>query len=182
MRIERDGRKEQYTYADLRIDKERAKGTKFRFINTHLESFSAAVRTFQAGNLTSASEITDTGMPTVLVGDLNSDPDSADAADGAAAGEVGGDPAARADREQDGGERPDCRQRQQPDVERRPSQVAPQVDNLFFAWSAISLLTASTTSASTSPASSTKWRPSTPRSPAARAGGAGPACRSASGR
>lgn len=68
--------KRGYTYADVRIDRRRAKGTKFRFINTHLESFNAFVRNAQAGNLTIASGVTDVpGLPTVLVGDLNSDPD-----------------------------------------------------------------------------------------------------------
>lgn len=68
--------KRGYTYADVRIDKERAKGTKFRFINTHLESFNAFVRNLQASNLTISSGVTDVlGLPTILVGDLNSDPD-----------------------------------------------------------------------------------------------------------
>jgi endonuclease/exonuclease/phosphatase family metal-dependent hydrolase len=68
--------KRGYTFADLRIDKKNAKGTKFRFINTHLESFNAFVRNLQAGNLTIATGVTDVpGLPTVLVGDLNSDPD-----------------------------------------------------------------------------------------------------------
>ena len=53
------------------------KGTKkFRFINTHLESFNAFVRNLQASNLTISSGVTDVpGLPTILVGDLNSDPD-----------------------------------------------------------------------------------------------------------
>ena len=65
--------KRGYTYADVVIKQ----GTrKFRFINTHLESFNAFVRNAQAGNLTVASGVTDVpGLPTVLVGDLNSDPD-----------------------------------------------------------------------------------------------------------
>ncbi len=64
-----------YTYADVRIDKKKSKGTKFRFVNTHLESFNAFVRNLQAGNLVIASGVTDTGMPTVVLGDMNSDPD-----------------------------------------------------------------------------------------------------------
>ena len=67
--------KRGYAYADVRINKPRARGTKFRFINTHLESFNAFVRNLQASNLTIATGVTDTGLPTVLVGDLNSDPD-----------------------------------------------------------------------------------------------------------
>ena len=64
-----------WTSADVRIDKRNAKGTKFRFINTHLESFNAFVRNLQAQDLTISAGVTDSALPTVLVGDLNSDPD-----------------------------------------------------------------------------------------------------------
>ena len=67
--------KRGWTSADVRINKRNAKGTKFRFINTHLESFNAFVRKLQADELTISAGITDSGLPTVLVGDLNSDPD-----------------------------------------------------------------------------------------------------------
>jgi hypothetical protein len=61
-----------FNYADVKI---KPRTPKFRFINTHLESFNAFVRNAQAGNLTLATGVTDALMPTVLVGDLNSDPD-----------------------------------------------------------------------------------------------------------
>ena len=67
--------KRGWTSADVRINKSRARGTKFRFINTHLESFNAFVRNLQAQDLTIATGVTDSALPTVLVGDLNSDPD-----------------------------------------------------------------------------------------------------------
>jgi endonuclease/exonuclease/phosphatase family metal-dependent hydrolase len=57
--------------------------TKFRFVNTHLESFLAATRTAQATELMGSSGAVATGRPVILVGDLNSDP-----ADGAADAEA----------------------------------------------------------------------------------------------
>ncbi len=64
-----------YTWADVRIDRKRAKGTTFRFVNTHLESFSAYFRKAQAQELVGGSGVTAGDGPIVLVGDLNSDPD-----------------------------------------------------------------------------------------------------------
>ena len=40
-----------FTWADVQIDKKKAKGTKFRFVNTHLESFNAYFRNAQAAEL-----------------------------------------------------------------------------------------------------------------------------------
>lgn len=52
-----------------------ARGHKFRFVNTHLESFNALVRTAQAGELVAPSgPIGSAPGDAVLVGDLNSDP------------------------------------------------------------------------------------------------------------
>jgi endonuclease/exonuclease/phosphatase family metal-dependent hydrolase len=49
---------------------------RFRFVNTHLEAFSAVIRRAQATELTfGASSPTDSKLPVILVGDLNSDPD-----------------------------------------------------------------------------------------------------------
>ena len=48
--------------------------SRFRFVNTHLEAFSAFFRQAQASALI-ASGILDANKPVVLVGDLNSDPD-----------------------------------------------------------------------------------------------------------
>jgi endonuclease/exonuclease/phosphatase family metal-dependent hydrolase len=48
--------------------------TRFRFVNTHLEAFLASTRTQQAGELMGSSGAVDTGLPVVLLGDLNSDP------------------------------------------------------------------------------------------------------------
>jgi endonuclease/exonuclease/phosphatase family metal-dependent hydrolase len=64
--------KRGYTFADVKIN---ARAKEFRFINTHLESFNAFVRDFQAKELTIGSGVTDSPLPEVLVGDLNSDPD-----------------------------------------------------------------------------------------------------------
>jgi endonuclease/exonuclease/phosphatase family metal-dependent hydrolase len=63
------------------VDVTKLKGTgkhpakqRFRFINTHLEAFSAFFRSGQAGELISPGSVTDTDQRVVLVGDLNSDP------------------------------------------------------------------------------------------------------------
>lgn len=59
-----------YTAVDVR------KGDrKFRFVNTHLEAFSAFFRKNQATELIAPGGITDTDLPVILLGDLNSDPD-----------------------------------------------------------------------------------------------------------
>jgi endonuclease/exonuclease/phosphatase family metal-dependent hydrolase len=49
--------------------------SKFRFVNTHLEAFSAAVREAQANELLADGGPLDTNRQVILVGDLNSDPD-----------------------------------------------------------------------------------------------------------
>jgi hypothetical protein len=64
-----------YTWADVRIDRLRSRGTKFRFVNTHLESFNAYFRNAQASELVGGSGVTAVSWPIVLLGDLNSDPD-----------------------------------------------------------------------------------------------------------
>ena len=61
-----------YTWADVVVKKDTKK---FRFVNTHLESFNAYFRNAQATELTGGSGVTSTSLPVVLVGDLNSDPD-----------------------------------------------------------------------------------------------------------
>jgi endonuclease/exonuclease/phosphatase family metal-dependent hydrolase len=72
-----------YAWADVRIDKPRSKGTLFRFVDTHLESFSAYFRNAQAMELVGGSGVTNTvDYPVVLVGDLNSDPDDPSIAPG----------------------------------------------------------------------------------------------------
>jgi endonuclease/exonuclease/phosphatase family metal-dependent hydrolase len=58
-----------WTAADVRVD-----GGRFRFVNTHLEAFSAAVRAEQARELTRRRGALRTPKQTILVGDLNSDP------------------------------------------------------------------------------------------------------------
>ena len=58
-----------WTAAEFKLD-----GEKFRFVNTHLEAFNAAVRTAQAEELTRRRGALRTQLPTILVGDLNSDP------------------------------------------------------------------------------------------------------------
>jgi hypothetical protein len=47
---------------------------KFRFVNTHLEAFSAFFRNAQASEL-NTSGVLEASKPVILVGDLNSDPD-----------------------------------------------------------------------------------------------------------
>jgi endonuclease/exonuclease/phosphatase family metal-dependent hydrolase len=64
-----------YTWADVRINNTDARGKKFRFVNTHLESFSAYFRNAQAQELVGGSGVTAVARPIILVGDLNSDPD-----------------------------------------------------------------------------------------------------------
>lgn len=46
----------------------------FRFVNTHLEAFSAGFRALQAQQLVSTGPASTLAMPVVLLGDLNSDP------------------------------------------------------------------------------------------------------------
>lgn len=60
----------------LQGKKRRGKGRRsktFRFINTHLEAFNAFVRNSQAFDLVN-SNLAETRLPVILVGDLNSDP------------------------------------------------------------------------------------------------------------
>jgi len=58
-----------YVWADCVVNK-RA----FRFVNTHLEAFSALARSAQASFLAQSGPANDMSQPVVLVGDLNSDP------------------------------------------------------------------------------------------------------------
>lgn len=60
--------KRGWTAVDARLD-----GRRLRFINTHLESFSAVIRTAQANELLAGPA--NTTLPTLLVGDLNSPPE-----------------------------------------------------------------------------------------------------------
>lgn len=55
------------------------KEVRFRFVNTHLESFFAGTRTAQATELMGVSGAVDTSLPVILLGDLNSDPAAAPA-------------------------------------------------------------------------------------------------------
>jgi len=50
------------------------RGRSYRFVNTHLEAFSAGRRAQQAGFLVSVGPASTTSQKVVLVGDLNSDP------------------------------------------------------------------------------------------------------------
>jgi endonuclease/exonuclease/phosphatase family metal-dependent hydrolase len=50
------------------------KESRFRFVNTHLESFFSGTRTAQATELMGDSGAVDTNVPVILLGDLNSDP------------------------------------------------------------------------------------------------------------
>jgi endonuclease/exonuclease/phosphatase family metal-dependent hydrolase len=65
--------KRGYTAVDVTRTRGKSKA-KFRFIDTHLEAFSAFFRSAQAGELIAPDGVTDTDLRTVLVGDLNSDP------------------------------------------------------------------------------------------------------------
>ena len=56
-----------WTSVDVKI-----RGKSFRFVDTHLEAFSAAVRNPQAAELLAGPAATD--LPTVVVGDFNSGP------------------------------------------------------------------------------------------------------------
>ena len=63
-----------WTAVDLTKGKKR-NAKKFRFVNTHLEAFSAFFRANQAQALRSLGLISNSGrLPVILVGDLNSDP------------------------------------------------------------------------------------------------------------
>jgi hypothetical protein len=53
--------------------------SRFRFVNTHLESFFSGTRTAQATELMGASGAVSTSKPVILLGDLNSDPAAAPA-------------------------------------------------------------------------------------------------------
>jgi hypothetical protein len=65
-----------WTSVDVRMKRKRgAKPRKFRFVNTHLEAFSAFVRNSQAGELTGPNGPMGTDRSVILLGDLNSDPD-----------------------------------------------------------------------------------------------------------
>jgi endonuclease/exonuclease/phosphatase family metal-dependent hydrolase len=58
-----------WTAANLKV-----KDKRFRFVNTHLEAFSAFFRRGQASELVVAGGPVDSQLPVVLVGDMNSDP------------------------------------------------------------------------------------------------------------
>jgi len=53
----------------------------FRFVNTHLEAFEPTVRTAQALELVAPTGPATSGLPVVLLGDLNSDDDTVDPVD-----------------------------------------------------------------------------------------------------
>jgi endonuclease/exonuclease/phosphatase family metal-dependent hydrolase len=59
-----------WTAANVKVGDRR-----FRFVNTHLEAFSAFIRKAQASELVASGGPVDSPLPVVLVGDLNSDPD-----------------------------------------------------------------------------------------------------------
>ncbi len=65
----------------------KVRGKSFRFVDTHLEAFSAVVRTLQAQEL--AGLLAGSPLPIVLVGDLNSRPDDAQGAYGVLTGGLG---------------------------------------------------------------------------------------------
>lgn len=62
-----------WTAVDARVGP-RGQAPRFRFVNTHLEAFSAYIRREQAEEL-AASAAMATERPVILAGDLNSDPD-----------------------------------------------------------------------------------------------------------
>jgi endonuclease/exonuclease/phosphatase family metal-dependent hydrolase len=57
------------------------RGRRFRFLDTHLEAFVASVRQAQAAELVAPGGPADHARPVILVGDLNSEPDSRDNGD-----------------------------------------------------------------------------------------------------
>ncbi|HZB47666.1 MAG TPA: endonuclease/exonuclease/phosphatase family protein [Mycobacteriales bacterium] len=63
------------------------RGRSFRFVDTHLEAFSAGVRNLQAAEL--AALLAGSPLPVVLVGDLNSRPDDTQGAYGILTGGLG---------------------------------------------------------------------------------------------
>jgi hypothetical protein len=65
----------------------KVRGKSFRFVDTHLEAFSAVVRAQQAAEL--AGLLADAPLPVVLVGDLNSEPTDATGAYGILTGALG---------------------------------------------------------------------------------------------
>ena len=65
----------------------KVRGMSFRFVDTHLEAFSADVRTLQAQEL--AAILAASPLPVVLVGDLNSRPTDATGAYGILTGSLG---------------------------------------------------------------------------------------------
>lgn len=87
-----------YNAVDVKAGSEKRKPTRFRFVNTHLESFFSLTRTQQASELIGSSGAVDTNKPVILVGDLNSDPDAPASEDAAAYNVIVGDEA-----ETDGG-------------------------------------------------------------------------------
>jgi len=60
--------KRGWTYVNAKLD-----GVKFRFINTHLEAFLASTRLAQTKELVGKGGPTNTNLPMILVGDMNSD-------------------------------------------------------------------------------------------------------------
>lgn len=71
--------KRGYTSVDITKGpkKNKRKQKTFRVINTHLEAFNAFIRNAQAAELR-ANPLTNGSRPTILLGDLNSDPDDDD--------------------------------------------------------------------------------------------------------
>jgi endonuclease/exonuclease/phosphatase family metal-dependent hydrolase len=63
------------------------RGARFRFVNTHLEAFSAAIRKGQASELVFPGGPTDSRRPVILAGDLNTDDDLVETGTGSAADE-----------------------------------------------------------------------------------------------
>lgn len=63
-----------WTAVDARVGPRR-RGKRLRFVNTHLEAFSAYIRREQAAELAAAGGPLDVSRRVILLGDLNSDPD-----------------------------------------------------------------------------------------------------------